>query len=255
MSHVARAWLDRRHVVHVTLKADRRAPSFRSELVARLAGDLFDEMCVARVATANPRRREGEAAEGMSAPPPLDDGPALGRKKRARGWRRHPRATDAIAAGFHVVHFSLQEDHVHLLVEATDARALSLGMRRLVIRLAKRINLVVRHATKGKVWGDRYHRHDLKGPTEVRNALVYVFQNARRHGHVAASSRALDAFSSADDFDGWADAEPDPRPDPRRPWTWLLRTGWRRGGGLLRVLEAPSRNALRRLRRRAPSRA
>jgi putative transposase len=153
-------------------------------------------------------------------------------------WQRKPRATDARAADFNVVHFSLQHDHIHLLVEATDAYTLSCGMRRLIIRLANRINAVVRRSRKGKVWGDRYHRHDLTGPTEVRNALVYVLQNGRKHGVVAPGD--LDRLSSATDHVVWADFHVEPRAHGLAPRTWLLGVGWsERGGGLLLTSETP----------------
>ena len=40
---------------------------------------------------------------------------------------------------FRVVHFSVQSDHVHLMVEAADKEALALGARGLVVRLARAI--------------------------------------------------------------------------------------------------------------------
>ncbi|MEO1483786.1 MAG: hypothetical protein AAFU77_16885, partial [Myxococcota bacterium] len=52
----------------------------------------------------------------------------------------------------------------------------------------------------------RYHAHILKTPREVRHALAYVLNNARRH----AAQRGLrlprtfvDHCSSAAHFDGW----------------------------------------------------
>ncbi len=232
MTHASRPWLDRRHPVHVTLRADARAPSFRTELVAAIARQVFEEL--------SPQRALNRARRVVVMPEdpmrPEDRPPVEGRKKRSAP-RRHPRATDAIAARFHVVHFSLQEDHVHLLVEAADARALSAGMRRLVIRLANRINRAVRHSRHGKVWGDRYHRRDLDSPTAVRNALVYVLQNGRKHGRVDRDM--LDPFSSADEFDGWADLPRDDDIPPLAPRTWLLGVGWIRAGGRIRLAESP----------------
>jgi len=38
-------------------------------------------------------------------------------------------------AGFRVVHFSVQGDHVHLIVEADDNRSLSHGMQSLAVRI------------------------------------------------------------------------------------------------------------------------
>src|SRR5205823_6317662 len=46
--------------------------------------------------------------------------------------------------GMHVVHYSVQGNHVHLIVEAEHRGALAKGMQGLAIRLAKAINRVVR---------------------------------------------------------------------------------------------------------------
>ncbi len=168
---------------------------------------------------------------------PRRDDPA---RLRPRRWKRRRRATDRLAAGFRVVHYSLQDDHIHLIVEASDRAALSAGMRRLVIRLAKRIDVVARGGRRGKVWADRYHRQDLTSPRQVRNALVYVLQNGHKHGRVLPG--ALDTYSSAETFAGWSDRVPRPRaPDDvsTKPSSWLLRVGWLRAGGKLRVTERP----------------
>ncbi|HEY3358468.1 MAG TPA: transposase, partial [Polyangia bacterium] len=97
-----------------------------------------------------------------------------------------------------VVHYSVQGDHVHLIIEAHDERALSSAVRRVAIRVALAVNRLL--ARRGPVWGDRYHRRDLTTPREVRNALVYVLCNARKHGRPVAD---LDPCSSARWFDGW----------------------------------------------------
>jgi putative transposase len=81
--------------------------------------------------------------------------------------------------GFRLVHYSVQGNHVHLLVEAKDEKALSRGMKGLGVRVAKALNRVMRR--QGKVLDDRYHEHILRTPTEVRRARDYLLQNARRH--------------------------------------------------------------------------
>ena len=81
----------------------------------------------------------------------------------------------------------------------------------------------------GTVFGDRYHDHVLKTPTEVRNAILYVLNNARRHAskHGRAKPRGwIDPCSSARCFYGLSD---DPSPLPRAR-TWLLSGGWMRAG-------------------------
>ena len=71
---------------------------------------------------------------------------------------------------FCIAHYSIQDNHVHLLVEADTKAALSSGMRGLMIRLARRVNRLL--FRRGRFWADRWHGHALKSPREVRNALV-----------------------------------------------------------------------------------
>src|SRR5438270_10061631 len=61
--------------------------------------------------------------------------------------------------GFKLVHYSVQGNHVHLLVEANDERALARGMNGRGVRVAKGLNRGVgRH---GKVLDDRSCGHRL----------------------------------------------------------------------------------------------
>ena len=82
--------------------------------------------------------------------------------------------------GFRLVHFSVQGNHLHLIVEAADKRALSRGMQGLAIRLARRVNGAL--GRTGGMFADRYHARALGTPREVRNALAYVLLNRQRHG-------------------------------------------------------------------------
>jgi REP element-mobilizing transposase RayT len=135
----------------------------------------------------------------------------------------------ASAARFRVVEFSVQRNHLHLLVEGDDRSALVRGLQGLAIRVARAVNRVIRR--RGGVFGDRYHARALKTPNEVRRALVYVLQNWRKHGF---RGLGIDACSSAAWFRGWA--RPLPQPSMSSPVararTWLLATGWRRYGPL-----------------------
>ena len=81
--------------------------------------------------------------------------------------------------GFRLVHYSVQGNHLHLLVEAKNERALSRGMNGLGVRVAKGLNRVMRR--HGNVLADRYHAHILRSPTEARRARTYLLQNARQH--------------------------------------------------------------------------
>jgi REP element-mobilizing transposase RayT len=146
----------------------------------------------------------------------------------------------ASSDAFRVVHFSVQTDHVHLIVEADSASALSRGMRGLAIRCALAVNRAVQR--RGALWADRYHASSLHTPRMVRNALVYVLANVRKHLRVR---RGIDPCSSARFFDGFREgpcveigARGGDAPT-RAPRTWLLRVGWRRHG-LLTHEEAPA---------------
>ena len=137
---------------------------------------------------------------------------------------------------FRLLHFSIQTNHLHLVVEAHDALALSRGMQGLAVRVARRLNRTL--GVRGRVFRERYHARELTTPRSVRNALVYVLMNARKHGARLASG--LDAFSSAPWFDGFARREPSEDASPvRAPRTWLAGIGWRRRG-LIRFDERPT---------------
>jgi REP-associated tyrosine transposase len=81
--------------------------------------------------------------------------------------------------GFRLVHYSVMGNHMHLLVEASDRRALGRGMKGLGVRVARGLNRLMQR--RGAVIGDRYHAHILKTPTEVKNARHYLLSNAQRH--------------------------------------------------------------------------
>jgi REP element-mobilizing transposase RayT len=92
--------------------------------------------------------------------------------------------------GFRLVHYSVQGNHVHLLVEARDERSLSRGMNGLGVRVARGLNRVMRR--RGKVLEERYHARILRTPTEVGRARTYLLQNAQRH----FARRGADPYAS-----------------------------------------------------------
>jgi hypothetical protein len=133
---------------------------------------------------------------------------------------------------FRLVHYSVQGDHVHLVVEASSVRDLACGMKSIAARFARAVNRV--WGRTGAVLADRCHVHILKTPREVRNAIAYVLLNARRHfakrtGRPPAVVRC-DPASSGRWFYGWlggSSGSTDP-PAVATPRTWLLSIGWRR---------------------------
>jgi len=116
----------------------------------------------------------------------------------------------AVAAerfGVAIVQFSVQGNHVHLVVEAPSTAAMSRAMQGFSIRVAKGLNKMMRR--RGRVLADRFHAHVLRTPAEARNAVVYVRNNRRRHVGGGAS---VDTYAS-----GQAGVV---LPDAR---SWLLR--------------------------------
>src|SRR5947208_9262370 len=155
-------------------------------------------------------------------------GPTIG---CLRATHVFPGVRSALAAssrrGFRVVHFSVQDDHLHLIVEADDRAALARGVRGLAIRVARAVNRAL--GRRGAVCADRYHARALTSPRAVRHALVYVLMNRRKH---CAGERGLDPCSSAAYFDGWRKplGTVVSRAPVVRARTWLAAVGWRRHG-------------------------
>jgi REP element-mobilizing transposase RayT len=158
---------------------------------------------------------------------------------------------------FRIVHLSIQSNHVHLLVEASDRDALSRGMQGFQISAAKWINKAVSKRSKrrrtGSVFADRYFAEPIKSPLQTRRALAYVLNNWRKHERdrtPTSSKWRVDPFSSGVQFTGWQELvdlglERWQVPEGYvpltvlEPSTWLLRVGWRRHG-LVRCAELPS---------------
>ena len=156
---------------------------------------------------------------------------------------------DMQSGKYRICQYSVQRDHMHLIVEADNQAALSAGMKAFAIRVAKGINRFLDR--KGSVFDDRYHKQTVKSPRQTRNALAYVILNARKHGvhrreQLHGSETYIDPFSSAHYFDGFTRNIGPPRPHGSgapvaAAQTWLLRTGWRRHG-LVDPGETPGRS-------------
>jgi hypothetical protein len=138
---------------------------------------------------------------------------------------------------FRVIHFSVQTDHVHLIVEADDHTGLIRGVQGLAVRCAKAINRAL--GRRGTVWPQRYHARALKTPRETRGGLRYVLLNFCKH---LRARPGVDPMSSAPWFDGWkhALARPAGECPNSAPRTWLASGGWRRAGGPIDFREHPA---------------
>lgn len=161
--------------------------------------------------------------------------PSLREPVLAREVSRRIKAANssrALRSLFRVVHFSIQDDHVHLVVEAEN-ESLSRGVQGLAIRIARHVNALLR--IRGTFWGDRFHSRELANPRSVRNAIVYVLMNVKKHLRGWADC-GIDPCSSAP----WFFSAGDARAPPVRPSsTWLGTTGWLRHGGPIRLDERP----------------
>ena len=161
--------------------------------------------------------------------------------------------------GFRLVHFSVQGNHLHLIAEAQDSRALAMGLQGLSVRVARAVNRTL--ARRGRVFADRYHSRALKTPRAVHFALRYVLLNARKHqaaavimASAAVPAGFIDSRSSAAWFDNFqrpgelAFGAARTRAHWRAssgleapvvlPQSWLLRKGSRRHGGF-DIVELP----------------
>ena len=145
---------------------------------------------------------------------------------------------------FRIVEYSVQDNHVHLLVEANDNDALARGMKSFSVRANRLFNSALGRG-RGRVWADRYHRRTLTSPRQVRSALVYCINNYKKHFRVTGGAPRLDPYASGLWFEGWVGTrsreEARARPT-EEPSTFLLRTGWQRHG-LLHPGEVPRSTA------------
>ena len=169
--------------------------------------------------------------------------PEVGNLRTRHAYRavRGALARCAARADSRVVHIRIQSNHLHLLVEADDTHALTLGMQGFAISAAKRLNRELRRK-RGEVFPFRYHATPVTTPTQARNALAYILNNWRRHQADHRAPWRIDPYSSADAFRGWERPHRyAPRDNPLpvvRATTWLLTEGWQRAGPI-RTTEVP----------------
>lgn len=166
--------------------------------------------------------------------------------------------------GVKVVHYSVQHDHLHLIVEAPTRQELSRHMQKLFSRIALAVNGVA--LRRGRLFRDRHHREEIESPTQMRNALVYVLFNDRKHYAQNGGAITEEFFRELDDCSsiawlGARDWDERARPPPEliarlrardadveglgaprsAPETWLAQLGWRirTRDGALKLQELP----------------
>ena len=231
VEHRSRPWHDKDHPVHVSTKILAGLPSLRGRQLWRAVHQGFVWGCLFDGGRAGTRR------SGRAVPPDervVD--PRTGRIDRDQSAR----------ASFRIVEYSVQGMHIHLVCEASDRQALARGIQGFKIRVARAINRIL--GRKGGVFKDRYHARTVTNPTQCRHTLAYVLNNQRHHAYDHMESyppSRIDPCSSALLFDGWSTRQrlkPWAQAPPTdtagmatvaSPSTWLLRGGWKRGGGLI----------------------
>ncbi len=155
---------------------------------------------------------------------------------------------------FKVAHFSIQTNHIHIMIEANDTKTLRSGVSGLVIAFARQLAKLLGRK-KCKVWAERFHSRELHAPRDVRNVLSYIFQNYKHH-EITHGTGIVDRYSSARWFDGWyqevlitipIDESAYMRGPPAwipstagQPRTWLLGTGWKEKHGKLNMMDRPA---------------
>ena len=103
--------------------------------------------------------------------------------------------------GFALLHYSVQQEHLHLVVETESKESLALGMQGLEIRLAKALNALWRRR-KGSVFADRYFALALKNIRQIWRTVRYVLSNGRKHG-TWTKAGVPDPYSSGRWFLPW----------------------------------------------------
>lgn len=90
-----------------------------------------------------------------------------------------------------VIHYTLEYNHLHLLIECECHKTLHQGMQALGITLAKVVNRLKQ--LKGSVYKHRYHLRKLATRSELKNALHYIFNNGKKHKR---TSSMLEPYNS-----------------------------------------------------------
>lgn len=91
----------------------------------------------------------------------------------------HKAIKNARKLGLGIVHYTLEYDHIHMLVEARDNETLAKGMQSFGICFSKGINKL--KGLKGQVYKSRYHLRILKTPREIKNVVHYILGNSVKH--------------------------------------------------------------------------
>lgn len=93
--------------------------------------------------------------------------------------------------GIRVIHYTLEYNHVHLLVEAHCHTVMHRGMQAFGISFSKAINKIKQCG--GTVYKHRHHIKKITSALQLKNVLTYIFHNGVHHKR---STTLLDPFNS-----------------------------------------------------------
>jgi REP element-mobilizing transposase RayT len=94
--------------------------------------------------------------------------------------------------GLRIIHFTVQKDHLHFMIETKDNLQLAKGMQSLGISLSKSLKVHVGKHIKS-IYKSRYHLHILNTIKEIKNAKYYILGNSIKHGVI---NNSFDSYSS-----------------------------------------------------------
>ena len=113
-------------------------------------------------------------------------------------------------------HYSVQHDHIHLMVQTQKTSDLSRYMQGMQIRFAKALNKLWER--RGKVFADRFFARRCEDYRAVRAATRYILNNALRHGVLDPRTQRPDPYSSGPWYFRWLDKAWSRFRDPAHKW-------------------------------------
>lgn len=144
----------------------------------------------------------------------------------------------AKALGLRVIHYTVERNHIHMMIECSNNSSLSRGMKSLGASFGRAIRAFA--GGKGPVFKERFHMRVVKTPMEVRNVIAYVLTNTSKHHKMAPGPTP---YSSGMYFSEWKkllgrragpvlrEFVPITTDLPEflcEPKSWLAREGWRK---------------------------
>lgn len=110
----------------------------------------------------------------------------------------HSSIKKARRLGLRILHYTLEYDHVHFLVEADNNEILGKGMQSFGISFSKGINKM--KALKGQVFKNRYHFRKLKTSAEIKNVINYIMGNSIKHKNAFSIVSPYNSLVVMEDF-------------------------------------------------------